>query len=79
MATDAQDIVRYTDHALLVGLGLFGHQIGLFDALDKCWEILAQCFEPEETGIRDAIVSKHWPKKTLKKEPEKTAEPVEVS
>ena len=53
--------------------------IELFDALDKCWEILAQCFEPEETGIRDAIVSKHWPKKTLKKEPEKTAEPVEVS
>ena len=35
MATDAQDMVRNTDHALLVGLGLFGHQIGLFDALDK--------------------------------------------
>ena len=34
MATDAQDTVQHTDHALLVGLGLFGHQIGLFEALD---------------------------------------------
>lgn len=34
MATDTQDTTRHTDHALLVGLGLFGHQIGLFDALD---------------------------------------------
>jgi len=34
MATNAQDTVRHTDHALLVGLGLFGHQIGLFEALD---------------------------------------------
>jgi len=35
MATDTQDTTRHTDHALLVGLGLFGHQIGLFDALDE--------------------------------------------
>jgi hypothetical protein len=34
MATNAQVTVRHTDHALLVGLGLFGHQIGLFEALD---------------------------------------------
>ena len=33
----------------------------LFDALDQCWEILAQCFVPEETGIRRAIVKEHWP------------------
>jgi len=33
----------------------------LFDALDRCWEILAECFEPEETGIRQAILNKHWP------------------
>jgi V/A-type H+/Na+-transporting ATPase subunit B len=37
--------------------------IPLFEALDKCWEILAKCFRPEETGIRDAIIQKHWPKK----------------
>jgi len=33
----------------------------LFDALDQCWEILAQCFVPEETGIRRAIMKEHWP------------------
>jgi V/A-type H+/Na+-transporting ATPase subunit B len=37
--------------------------IDLYDALDKCWDILAECFQPEETGIRDAIINKHWPKK----------------
>ena len=34
----------------------------LFDALDQCWEILAQCFEAEEVGIRQAIRQHHWPK-----------------
>jgi V/A-type H+/Na+-transporting ATPase subunit B len=37
--------------------------IRLEDALDRCWEILAECFEPDETGIRRAILDKHWPKK----------------
>jgi len=36
----------------------------LFDALDRCWGILAECFKPEETGIRGAITEKHWPKAT---------------
>jgi len=36
--------------------------IPLFEALDRCWEILAECFEPAETGIRRAIIEKHWPK-----------------
>ncbi len=35
--------------------------IPLFEALDTCWNILAQCFEPQETGIRRAIIDKHWP------------------
>lgn len=35
--------------------------IPLFDALDRCWEILAECFDAEEIGIRRAIVEKHWP------------------
>ncbi len=55
--------------------------IDLFDALDKCWEILAECFEPEETGIRDTIVQKHWPKNNPQKEEketEKTPETVKV-
>jgi len=37
-------------------------EIHLEDALDLCWEILADCFEPAETGIRRTIVEAHWPK-----------------
>ena len=37
--------------------------IPLFEALDRCWSILAECFEPAETGIRRAILEKHWPRK----------------
>lgn len=36
--------------------------IPLFEALDRCWRILADCFDPAETGIRRAIVERHWPK-----------------
>jgi V/A-type H+-transporting ATPase subunit B len=36
--------------------------IPLFEALDKCWAILADCFEPAETGIRSSLIEKHWPK-----------------
>ncbi len=36
--------------------------IPLFEALDRCWDILAECFEPEETGIRRSIIEAHWPK-----------------
>ena len=35
--------------------------VRLFEALDRCWRILAECFEPAETGIRRAIVDEHWP------------------
>lgn len=35
MATDTQTTVQHTNHALLVGLGMFGQQIGLFAALDE--------------------------------------------
>jgi V/A-type H+-transporting ATPase subunit B len=40
--------------------------IPLEEALDRCWEILAECFEPAETGIRRAIIEKHWPKQLAK-------------
>ncbi len=36
--------------------------IPLFEALDRCWRILADCFDPAETGIRRAIADRHWPK-----------------
>ncbi|MFA5410683.1 MAG: V-type ATP synthase subunit B [Candidatus Omnitrophota bacterium] len=32
----------------------------LEEALDKGWEILAQCFNPEETGIKKSIIEKYW-------------------
>lgn len=35
--------------------------IPLFEALDRCWEILAACFDPVETGIRRSILDAHWP------------------
>jgi len=36
--------------------------IPLEEGLDRCWRILAECFEPQETGIRRAIIEKHWPR-----------------
>jgi V/A-type H+-transporting ATPase subunit B len=36
--------------------------IPLEKALDKGWEILAECFTPDETGLRTELVNKHWPK-----------------
>jgi V/A-type H+-transporting ATPase subunit B len=51
--------------------------IQLFDALDKCWEILAECFEPEETRIRDAIIEKHWRHKSHEPEHEVQVETVQ--
>ncbi|MBI5723501.1 MAG: V-type ATP synthase subunit B [Planctomycetes bacterium] len=36
--------------------------IPLFDALDACWRMLADCFDPAETGIRRDVIDKHWPK-----------------
>ena len=37
--------------------------IPLEKALDLGWEILADCFDPSETGIRTDVVEKFWPKK----------------
>jgi V/A-type H+-transporting ATPase subunit B len=50
--------------------------IELFDALDECWDILAECFAPEETGIRDAIIEKHWPEKAPQEKSEPQTETV---
>ena len=36
--------------------------ISLEAALDKGWEILAECFMPEETGLRTELIRKFWPK-----------------
>ena len=36
--------------------------IPLEDALDLGWKILAECFEPNETGLRTELLEKYWPK-----------------
>ena len=36
--------------------------IPLEKALDRGWEIMAECFSPEETGIKPSLIEKYWPK-----------------
>lgn len=36
--------------------------IPLTRALDLGWEILAECFTPEETGIKKSLITQYWPK-----------------
>jgi len=53
--------------------------IPLEEALDRGWSILAECFAPEETGLRSELIKKFWPeqaqakKAQAKKKPEKDA------
>ena len=56
------------DQKLLKYGGIFEKQmmvlsvnIPLEEALDKGWEILADCFTPEETGLRSELTKKFWP------------------
>jgi V/A-type H+-transporting ATPase subunit B len=37
--------------------------IPLEQALDRGWSILAECFTPEETGLRTGLLEKFWPGK----------------
>ena len=37
--------------------------IPLESALDLGWEILAECFEPNETGLKTNLIQERWPKK----------------
>ncbi len=37
--------------------------IPLEQALDLGWQILADCFEPMETGINSALIETFWPNK----------------
>ena len=36
--------------------------IPLEEALDLGWEILAECFEPNETGLKTSLLQERWPK-----------------
>jgi V/A-type H+-transporting ATPase subunit B len=35
----------------------------LIEALDKCWEVLAECFDPQELLMKQALVDNYFPKK----------------
>ena len=37
--------------------------IPLEEALDSGWEIMAECFTPEETGMRTGLLKQFWPRK----------------
>jgi V/A-type H+-transporting ATPase subunit B len=39
--------------------------ITLEHALDRGWEILAECLTPEETGLRTELIKKFWPKQEV--------------
>lgn len=57
------------DEQLLIYSNLFEERMmdlevnySLEDALDLGWKTLAECFQPEQVGIKQALVSKYWPK-----------------
>ncbi|MGI2026173.1 V-type ATP synthase subunit B [Endozoicomonas acroporae] len=35
--------------------------MSLEEALDKCWETMAECFGPEETLMKQSLLEKYWP------------------
>lgn len=37
--------------------------MSLEEALDMGWKTLAECFQPDEVGIKKSLVEKYWPKK----------------
>ncbi len=37
--------------------------IALEEALNRCWKILAEFFEPQEVGITEKLIEEYWPKK----------------
>ena len=36
--------------------------LSLEEALDLGWEILAECFQSDETGIKSDLIDEFWPK-----------------
>lgn len=36
--------------------------LSIEDALDLGWEILSDCFQPHEVGIKESLIEKYWPK-----------------
>jgi V/A-type H+-transporting ATPase subunit B len=36
--------------------------IPLEEALDRGWKIMAECFEPQESGLKSELINQFWPK-----------------
>ena len=36
----------------------------VIEALDLCWQTLAECFEPQELLMKQALVDKYFPHRT---------------
>ncbi len=60
------------DHKLLKFGELFSKRfmdidvaLPLNDALDLCWQTMAECFEPRELLMRDWLIEKYYPKQAL--------------
>jgi V/A-type H+-transporting ATPase subunit B len=61
------------DHKLLKFGNLFAKRfmdinvsMPLNDALDLCWQTMAECFEPQELLMREHLIEKYFPKNTKK-------------
>jgi V/A-type H+-transporting ATPase subunit B len=39
----------------------------LEEALDLGWKTLAECFQPDQVGIKQSLVNKYWPSEAVKK------------
>ena len=44
--------------------------IPLEEALDLGWKIMAECFDPEETGVKTEMITKFWPRQKTKQQSE---------
>ncbi len=62
MMTEWDDkLIKYGElfESELMDLGV---NIPLEEALDLGWKILAECFEPNETGLKTSLIKERWPK-----------------
>jgi len=55
-----QKLLKYGG-AFETGMMALSVKISLEEALDRGWEILADCFTPEETGLRTELIREYWP------------------
>ena len=62
-----EKLLKY-GHRFESGMMDLSVNIPLEEALDRGWEILADCFNPEETGMRSELIKQFWPKNGKKEE-----------